>query len=170
MKILINQKIMEPLPHSQGLTGKTNNKELHMTRRTHKKALIALTVALALAVPSLTLIARPARGGNGKYPGPNLGAIYYGHQPFRHLDRMQYYLGLSDQQVEKIFYIHQEYREKIFKNRKSFDTIQKLREEKHKAIEKGLTEDQKKKFNDWYKFKNRGRKYHRGPRCPGGGF
>lgn len=139
-----------------------------MTRRTHNKALIAIAIAVALAVPSLTLIAQPARNNSSgnSYGCPGFGKGYYGHQPFRHLDRMQYYLGLTDQQVEKIFNINQEYRAKFFKNRKSFDAIQKLHEEKYKDIEKVLTEEQKKKFNKMNNFKNRSWRHHRGP---GGG-
>ncbi len=139
------------------------------------KTVYAFAIAAALALMSAgTLMARPGGGYGGGYgncggpgfgggpggPGMGMGGgpgFHMGGQMFHHLDRMQYFLGLTDKQVEKIFNINKDYMEKFFKNRKNFDAIQKLRESQRKDIESVLTAEQKKKLNEMFQRRGPGK-------------
>jgi len=119
-----------------------------------KKALTILSIAAILAVAGTSsLMARGMGTGHGGGPGggicggPGMGM----GQPFHHLDRMQYFLGLSDEQVDKIYKIDREYQDKYYQNRKNHDAVQKLRTEHSKAILNVLTKEQKEKWEDFKK-------------------
>ena len=76
-----------------------------------------------------------------------------GFHELKKLEMMQKELGLSDEQVEKIFNIGTEYRDKYFKNRKDQDKIKELMTEHKKAVEAVLDEKQKEKFNSFHEKK-----------------
>ena len=95
-----------------------------------KKFLAVAAFASVLAFSSQTIFARgmgPGGGGNGFGGGPGYGP----GMMFEELD-------LTDDQVDKIYKINMEYREKAWKDRI----------EHRKAIDKILTADQKKKLED----------------------
>ena len=99
--------------------------------------------------------------GGGICGGPGMGM----GQPFHHLDRMQYFLGLSDEQVDKIYKIDRDYQDRYYQNRKNHDAVQKLREEHSKAILNVLTKEQKQKWEDFKKNRpERGERRGSGPR------
>jgi Spy/CpxP family protein refolding chaperone len=110
-------------------------------------------------------------GGRGYGPGYCNGHGSGGGYGIGRLEFLKEELGLSEKQVEKIFRIGTEFREKYFKNRKNRTKILELRVEKRKAIENVLTKKQKEKFNN---LRRPGRKgYRKGPgrgygRGPGG--
>ena len=89
-----------------------------------KNGMIALAVAgsLMLGIP---VMARQGGAGYGKHygPHPSSGPRFHHGKPFMHLDRIQYQLGLTDEQVEKIFRIEQNYRENLFKNRNNYEAV-----------------------------------------------
>jgi len=146
---------LEPFLIKKGLKYK-NEGETDM-----KKTLIVLTIAAVTALAGTsTLMARGWGGGQGGgiCGGPGVGM----GQPFHHIDRMQYFLGLSDEQADKIYKIDREYQDKYYQNRKNYDAVQKLREEHSKAILNVLTKEQKEKWEDFKKNRpERGEK--RGP-------
>lgn len=115
-----------------------------------KKSLTALTIAAVVALAGTSpLMARGWGGGqnNGICDGHGMGMV----QPFHHIDRMQYFLGLSDAQADKIYKVDSEYRDKYYQNRKNQDAIQKLREEHKNARLNVLTKEQKEKWNNFIK-------------------
>jgi hypothetical protein len=126
-------------------------------RRTDMK--IAIMTGIAVVALSMTMAFLPDSAGarEMRHFGTESCAMTGpgGGKPFKHLDRMQYYLGLSDAQVEKIFRVDQDYREKYFKNRNSYEAVEKLRGEHRKAIEDVLSDVQKERFNKMGPF-NRG--------------
>lgn len=127
-----------------------------------KKSLTALTIAAVVALAGTSpLMARGWGGGHhgsGMYGGPGIGM----GQHFHHIDRMQYFLGLSDEQADKIYKIDRDYSDRYYQNRKNYDAIEKLREEHKKAILKVLTKEQKEKWEDF--IENRNDRYERGNR------
>ncbi len=118
-----------------------------------KKSITALSIAAIVALAGTSpLMARGWGGGgggphNGMCEGPGFGMVH----SFHHIDRMQYFLGLSDAQADKIYKVDSEYRDKYYKNRKNYDATQKLREEHKKAILDVLTKEQKEKWNNFIK-------------------
>ncbi len=110
-----------------------------------KKTLAVITLLSVLAIPASSVFARGGGCGSCVNSGNKIS------QPFRHLDRMQYILGLTDAQVDKIYNIHKEYRDKIYKNRKNSDKVQSLRDEQRNAVEKVLTKEQKMKWDEFKK-------------------
>ena len=117
-----------------------------------KKMVIALSLIL---IPFLV----EARRGRGPGPGrhaPGLGQVIQ-------LNRMQKFLKLTDQQVEKIYSINKAYLEKYYNNRKSDDKLKELSAAHKKAIEAELTAEQLKQL------KERPRR-GKGRRGPGPGF
>ena len=115
-----------------------------------KKSLTALTIAAVVALAGTSpLMARGSGGGyhNNVCDGSGTGMV----QPFHHIDRMQYFLGLSDAQADKIYKVDSEYRDKYYQNRKNHDAIQKLREEHKNARLNVLTKEQKEKWNNFIK-------------------
>lgn len=130
-----------------------------------KKTLTILTITAILAVAGTSsLMARgwgAGHGGPGICGGPGMGM----GQPFHHLERMQYFLGLSDEQVDKIYKIDREYQDKYYQNRKNHDAVQKLREDHSKAILNVLTKEQKQKWEDFKKNRpERGERRGTGPK------
>jgi len=129
-----------------------------------KKTLTILTITAILAVAGTSSIMARGMGmgqGGGMCGGPGMGM----GQPFHHLDKMQYFLGLSDEQVDKIYKIDRDYQDKYYQNRKNHDAVQKLRTEHSKAIENVLTKEQKQKWEDFKKnHHGRGERRGSGPR------
>jgi len=127
-----------------------------------KKKSVLAVIAAAIITGGLALAPAAISAGE-KYAERGRG--FHGQgicRPFGHLDRLQYRLGLTDEQVEKIFRIDQEYREKYFKNRKSFEAVENLRLEREKAVEDVLTDKQKERYREFRDFrKDRSRGHHR---------
>ncbi len=65
---------------------------------------------------------------------------------FRYLNQMQEKLGLSDEQVEKIFMVNTGFRTKKFSSRNTPGAFDTLHDEQRSAMEKILNQDQQKKF------------------------
>ncbi|HPR48442.1 MAG TPA: hypothetical protein PK341_10710 [Spirochaetota bacterium] len=130
---------------------------------------IIATIIAALVITGAMVLSPETGNAREQYRGKGWGTCGEGRgKPFGHLDRMQYFLDLSDAQVEKIFKIDQEYREKYFKNRNSYETVEKLREDHRKAVQDVLTDKQKERYKEtkdlrWRNFKNQRSGY-----CPRG--
>lgn len=112
-----------------------------------KKAIFALAFITAVSFAAIDLSARGwgdcgGKGADGKY-GPGKGGYGPG---FRKYDYLKQELSLSEKQVEQIFKIDQEFREKRFKVRGDFEKMLPLRDEHFKAVEAVLTKEQKEKF------------------------
>jgi Spy/CpxP family protein refolding chaperone len=115
-----------------------------------KKTLLVLTIAVVTAFAGTSTLM--ARGWGGGYGGGICGGPGAGMgQSFHHIDRMQYFLGLSDEQADKIYKIDREYQDKYYQNRKNYDAIENLREEHRKAILNVLTKEQKEKWENFLK-------------------
>lgn len=114
-----------------------------------KHRFLAVLAAVSIAIAGSTLWAKdgcPMKGG------PSGGPYHsFGMSSPEHLEFLQQRLGLTDAQVEKIFKIGTEYREKYFKTRKNADGLKALRDEHRKAIEQVLTEKQREEFRKFYK-------------------
>jgi len=130
-----------------------------------KKVMITTTLAGVMALSAGDLFARgygrgdcPGRGYDKNHRGPGPGHF------FKKLDMLKVELGLTDDQVKKLFDIHQKYQRKFFENRTSVDRILELRAEKHKEMKKIMTAEQQKKFDGM--FLNRGPRGKRGS-CDG---
>jgi|GEM_PF-812620 len=135
-------------------------------KKSLKKVMITTTLAGVMALSAGDLFARgygrsdcPERGYKKHHRGPGPGHF------FKKLDVLKVELGLTDDQVKKLFDIHQKYERKFFENRTSVDRILELRAEKHKEMKKVMTAEQQKKFDEM--FLNRG---PRGKRGCGDGF
>ncbi|MCU0846991.1 MAG: hypothetical protein MUD12_03810 [Spirochaetes bacterium] len=127
-----------------------------------KKSFIFISVPL---LASLMVIFAAASGSAEKQMGKGMGKDRgcqmqmknrcggCGFHELKKLEMMQKELGLSDEQVEKIFNIGTEYRDKYFKNRKDQDKIKELMTEHKKAVEAVLDEKQKEKFNSFHEKK-----------------
>jgi Spy/CpxP family protein refolding chaperone len=100
-----------------------------------RKGMMTLAVLGTLAVASTSIYAF-GRDGSGMGRGQGFSGNSY----------MQQELKLTDQQQDQIFKISQEFRQKMYDNRKNPDKITVLRDEHVKAIEGILTADQKAKF------------------------
>ncbi len=128
-----------------------------------KKGILTLAVSTIISLTVADAFSQGyGRGGGRRGPGPGFnGGCGSGKYLF-----LKEELGLTDKQVEKIFRIDSEFREKYFKNRNNRTRILEIRVEHRKAIEKVLTKEQKEKFNNL----RPGRGYRRGPgrRGPGG--
>jgi hypothetical protein len=114
-----------------------------------KKATIGLIVAAmltALTLAGSNVFARGRGMGDGTGAGCG-GCDGKGGGPggFHHLEYMKTELGLTDEQVKKIFDIGTQYRQKYFDNRGNPDKIKALREEHRKAVDSVLTKEQKEK-------------------------
>lgn len=108
--------------------------------------LVAMIIGVA-ALGGQALLAKdgcPMKGGH--YHG-------YGMASPEHLEYLQKHLGLSDAQVDKIFKIGTEFREKYHASRKNPDALKNLREQHRKAIESVLNEKQREEFKKFYKVK-----------------
>ncbi len=129
-----------------------------------RKVMITTTLAGVMALSAGDLFARGY--GRGDCPGPGYNKHHKGPgHSYRRLDRLKVELGLTDDQVKKLFDIHQKYERKFFENRTNVDRILELRAEKHKEMKKIMTAEQQKKFDEM--FLNRG---PRGKRGSGDGF
>ncbi len=150
---------MEPFGIMEGLTGKFLEYEARMKKM--KKGILTLAVITFISLTAADAFSQGYGRGGRRGPGPGFGG---GCGTGKYLF-LKEELGLSDKQVEKIFRIDTEFREKYFKNRNNRTKIMELRVEHRKAIEEVLTKEQKEKFNNL----RPGRGYRRGPgRGPGG--
>lgn len=110
----------------------------------------AISIAAIGALVAVTLFSGDlyAQRGPGKGMGKGMGGCMgmgYGGCGIMHLEFMQKELGLSDEQVKKIFDLGTEYRQKCFDNRKDPEKLKSLREEHMKAVDEVFTKEQKEK-------------------------
>ena len=70
---------------------------------------VIATVIAALVITGAMVLSPETGNTKEQFRGKGWGTCGEGRgKPFMYLDRMQYFLGLSDTQVEKIFKIDQE--------------------------------------------------------------
>jgi len=134
------------------------------------KKISVITLTAVAALMTTSLMARPGGGyggGNGDCSGPgfrggpgNGHEMHMGGMAFRHLNMMQFRLGLSDKQVEKIFNIEMKYKRIMFKNRRNGVEIKKLMEKQFKEIESVFTSDQKKLMKQFHQNRGKGKRGH----------
>lgn len=128
-----------------------------------KKSLIAFAVVsiLSLGTASLYAWGWGPGGCHGQGPGWGRGPGWGQGHGFGRLYFMKDYLGLSEEQMDKIAKIDSDYRYQYFKNRNNPDKIDALRTEQRKSVESVLTDVQKKKWEEFYKNReSRGYGYH----------
>jgi len=88
---------------------------------------------------------RGNKNENGQGYGP-MGGMN-GHR----LEMLQKDLGLSNEQVDKIYKIHRDSMDKFYQNRNDGDKVRELREKEFTEIESVLTAEQKAKWNEYKK-------------------
>lgn len=115
-----------------------------------KKTLIVLGVIAAVALVSGAVFAY-GKGWNGS----GFGCRGFGNGP------MMRSLDLTDDQQQKMFALSQEFRQKMFDSRNDPSKFSALREEHRKAVESILTDEQKKKFDEYRGNSPRGSGYGR---------
>jgi len=118
--------------------------------RTVGRAAIGIVAIGALGAVTLFSGDLYAQRGPGKGMGRGMGmgmcmGMGHGGCGIMHLEFMQKELGLSDEQVKKIFDIGTEYRQKCFDSRKDPEKLKSLREEHMKAVDEVFTKEQKEK-------------------------
>jgi Spy/CpxP family protein refolding chaperone len=118
-----------------------------------KKGMITLAVLAAVIVAGTSLYAR-GRGGSGPVPD--------GRSCFGGTGYMQQELNLTQDQQDKIFKINQDFRQKMYDNRKDYIKCAELRVEKLKAIDAVLTKEQKEKLASLHAKRGAGRGCRRG--------
>ena len=143
---------MEPFTENTGQTVTLKNQEDKM-----KKSFIAIAVVSLLTLGTASLYAWGWGPGGCHGQGPGWGQ---GHG-FGRLYFMKDYLGLSEEQMDKIAKIDSDYRYQYFKNRNNPDKIDALRTEQRKSVDSVLTDVQKKKWDEFYKNRD-----GRGYGCP----
>ena len=130
-----------------------------------KKTLAALAIITAAAFSADDLFARsygndcPYRDGKGYKEGRGYGRH---HRGIGRLNFLQKELGLSDYQAEKIHTIHKDFSDRFFENRNNPDRLEELRNERHEAVKKVLTEEQAKKLDELREKREERRKHKRG--------
>ena len=118
-----------------------------------KKSLITLAVLSMLSLGAASLYAWGWGPGNcqGQGPGWGRGPGWGQGYGFGRIYFMKDYLGLSEDQMDKIAKLDSDYRYQYFKNRNNPDKIEALRTEQRKAFESVLTDVQKKKWDEFQK-------------------
>lgn len=127
--------------------------------RTVGRAAIGIVAIGALVAVTLFSGDLYAQRGPGKGMGRGMGmcmGMGHGGCGIMHLEFMQKELGLSDEQVKKIFDIGTEYRQKCFDNRKDPEKLKSLREEHMKAVDSVFTKEQKEKLDRLHQKGRRG--------------
>ncbi len=114
-----------------------------------------LVTALAMATSTSTVMAK-THHGKGHHGGTYAGfyCSNYFHikrQPFKHLDRLQFILGLSEKQVKKVYNLHKEFLDRYFNNRRNSVALAKIRVEHEKKFKALLTPNQKKRWENFKK-------------------
>lgn len=122
--------------------------------RTVGRATVGIAAACALVAVTLFSGDLYAQRGPGKGMGKGMGmcmGMGHGGCGIMHLEFMQKELGLSDEQVKKIFDIGTEYRQKCFDSRKDPEKLKSIREEHMKAVDAVFTKEQKEKLDRLHK-------------------
>ena len=116
-----------------------------------KKSLIAIAVVSLLSLGTASLYAWGWGPGicHGQGPGWGRGPGWGQGHGYGRLYFMKDYLGLSEDQMDKIAKLDSDYRYQYFKNRNNPDKIDALRTEQRKAVESVLTDVQKKKWDEF---------------------
>jgi Spy/CpxP family protein refolding chaperone len=132
---------MEPFIKIAGLTKKRR------IRFMKKIVFIALSLTI-LSLAALPLSAEKKGKGDGEC-GYGMGV----HKPFMHFNKIQEKLGLTNDQVDKMYKIHKDYMEKIYQNRNNADKIKELRDKCRGEMASVLTPEQKAKWDNFAKDK-----------------
>ena len=112
-----------------------------------KIVFIALSLAiLSLAVLPLSAEKRGKGDGHGRC-GYEMGT----HKPFMHLNKMQEKLGLTNDQVDKMYKIYKDYMDRFYQNRNNPDKIKELRDQRRGEMANVLTPEQKAKWEEMRK-------------------
>jgi len=110
-------------------------------------------IALSLTILSLAALPLSAQiwqdDGNGKGDHKKMGM----HKPFMNFNKMQEKLGLTDNQVDKMYKIHKDYMDKFYQNKDNPDKIKELREQCREEMKNVLTPEQKAKMDNFAKDK-----------------
>jgi Spy/CpxP family protein refolding chaperone len=131
-----------------------------------------LFIALSLTILSLMALPLSAekKGKGDKKCGYEMGM----HKPFMHFNKMQEKLGLTNDQVDKMYKIHKEYMERIYQNRNNADKVKELRDNRREDMASILTPEQKAQWDNFAKDrktkKGKGKGDARGSHNGGHGF
>jgi len=110
-------------------------------------------IALSLTILSLAALPLSAQiwqdDGDGKGAHKKMGM----HKPFMHFNKMQEKLGLTDNQVDKMYNIHKDYMDKFYQNKDNPDKIKELRNQCREEMKNVLTPEQKAKIDNFAKDK-----------------
>jgi len=112
-------------------------------------------VFIALSLTILSLAALPL---SAEKRGKGDGHGKCGHEMGMQKDfaKMQDKLGLTNDQVDKMNKIHKDYMEKFQQNKDNPDKVKELREKYHKEMENVLTPEQKAKWENMKKNRQKG--------------
>lgn len=112
-----------------------------------KKLLTVASFAAIMAFTSQMLYARGGMGdrGPGDCMGPGMG--------MNHIEMMEKYIDLTDEQADKIHKLDMEFREKAYQSRKDYmNAVDKiLTAEQKKKLEEQMMKDHKARMNDRHK-------------------
>ena len=118
-------------------------------------------VFMALSLAMLTFAVLPLSAEKGWKKGDGngkCGSMTGMHQPFMHFNKMQEKLGLTDNQVDKMYKIHKDYMDKFYQNRKNADKINDLKVKFREEMAGVLTPEQKAKMDEFKKNHKKGDK------------
>lgn len=85
--------------------------------------------------------------GNADKDRPGFGPMGGGMNG-PHIGMMEKDLGLSTEQVDKIYKVHRNYMDRFYQSRNDADKVRELRAKQDKEIESILTPEQKKKLDE----------------------
>ena len=113
-------------------------------------------IALSLTILSLAVLPLSAErgwiwkgdGDSDRKCGYEMRAM---HKPFMHLNKMQEKLGLTNDQVDKMYKIYKDYMDRFYQNRNNPDKIKELRDQCRGEIVNVLTPEQKAKWEEMKK-------------------
>ncbi|MCL1864505.1 MAG: hypothetical protein FWF73_01690 [Spirochaetes bacterium] len=104
-------------------------------------------IALSLTIFSFAVLPLSAeKGGKGNGKGD-----YETGKPFMYYNKMQEKLGLTNDQVDKMYKIHKDYMEKFYQNRNNPDKMKELKEKCREETDNVLTPEQKAKMDGFAK-------------------
>ena len=110
-------------------------------------------ISLSLVIMSLAVLPLFAEK-KGKENGNGAGM----RKPFMHFNMMQDKLGLTNDQVDKMYKIEKDYMDKFYQNRNNPDKIEELRNKRSEEIKSVFTPEQNVKWNNFIKDREKGGK------------
>jgi len=128
-------------------------------------------IALSLAIVSFAVL--PLFAEKKQWKGNDERGGAYGknmRNPFMHLNMMQDKLGLTNNQVDKMYKIKKDYMDKFYQDRNNADKIKELKAKRRGEMDSVLTPEQKAKWDGFKKDKEKhGNKAEHGPKKDGQG-